>query len=88
MIIEFYDHSEEAQTALGNDVAYLLTIAAADSDTVLYRLLDANPTIQANTDIDGLLLRLIKEQFTSYFDLKQWLEDEDIPFARTFNGWA
>ena len=88
MVIEFYDHSEQAQTAMGNDVAYLLTIAAADSDSVLYRLLDDRPTIQANADMDSLLLNLISRQFTSYFDLREWLEEQSVPFARTFNGWA
>jgi hypothetical protein len=88
MAIEFYDHSDEAQTAFGNDVAYLLTIAAGDSDTVLYRLLDDHPTIPAATDMNSLLLSLIARKFTSYFDLKEWLEAESIPFARTFSSWA
>ena len=88
VVIEFYDHSEQAQTALGNDVAYLLTIAAGDSDTVLCRLLADHHAIPHNVDRSVLVLRLIAVQFTSYFDLKEWLQAQSIPFAKTFDGWA
>jgi hypothetical protein len=62
LVIEYFDHSEEAHQWLGNDVAYILTIPADEATRVL--------------------LTLLSERFASYFDVKAWLEAQEIPFTK------
>jgi hypothetical protein len=62
LVIEYYDHSEEGERFLGNDVAYILTIPA--------------------DEVPRFLLTLFSERFTSYFDVKAWLEAKEIPFTK------
>lgn len=38
LVIEYYDHSEEAERFLGNDVAYILTVPANEVPHVLLTL--------------------------------------------------
>ena len=42
---------------------------------------------QHRTD-DELLLQLLKEQFADYYAVKQWLEQNKIPFQKEFDSWA
>ena len=39
LVVEYYDHSEEAHQWLGNDVAYILTIPPEEAGRVLLTLL-------------------------------------------------
>lgn len=50
LVVEFYDFSDEAQTMLGRDVSYLLTVQAEDKDRLLQSLLADPPN-----DCDCLL---------------------------------
>ncbi len=88
LVIEFYDHSAAANDAFGNDVAYLLTVAPRHKETML-RLLREEAGVQTVVgNGDSMLLGLIHERFASYFDLVRWLEARQIPFAKSFDGWA
>jgi hypothetical protein len=37
---------------------------------------------------DDLLLQLIGERFTDYYEVKQWIEDNKIPYEKEFDPWA
>lgn len=66
--VEFYDFSESAQQTFGNDIAYLLTVKEM---TRLYSIAKQDETSP---------ISWMTENFKSYFDVKQWLEENDIRF--------
>jgi len=88
LVIELFDHSDQAHSALGNDVAYALTVAAANKTTLLRRLLAGQIVMLDAADRDALLLQLLSERFDSYFDAQAWLLGQHIPFAKSFDGEA
>lgn len=87
LVVELYDFSACAHTLLGNDVAFLLKVDAADKDEMAARLLaQAQP---ANApERDERLLHFVQERFADYYDVKRWLEDNGIPFHKEFEPWA
>jgi hypothetical protein len=87
LVVELYDHSDDAHRWLGNDVAFLLHLSAADKDRMLARLLLQAQTTRA-PDGDALLLRLLEERFDDYYAVQQWLNDQGIPFRKEFEPWA
>ncbi len=87
LVIELYDFSAEAHRWLGNDVAFLLQLDAAEKDAALARLLGGEPPPNAS-DRDALLLQLIAERFDDYYAVEQWLNDQRIPFRKQFEPWA
>ena len=87
LVVELYDFSDAAQRCLGNDVAFLLEIGAADKGAVLARLLGGQPSPNGS-DRDALLLQLVVERFDDYYAVEQWLNDEGIPFRKEFEPWA
>ena len=74
--VEFYDFSETAQQMFGNDIAYTLTVTEMKK---LYSL-----TKQDETS----LIKWLTQTFKSYFDIKQWLEKNQIGFNVEFESWA
>lgn len=88
LVVELYDFSPEADRWFGNDIAFLLKISAPDKEQMLTRL-QAEQTPQADaSERDNLLLRLIAERFSDYFAVKQWLEENAIPYQKGFDSWA
>jgi hypothetical protein len=87
LVVELYDFSAEAHRWLGNDVAFLLRLGAPEKARMLARLLTAQGSPDG-ADADELLLRLVRERFADYYDVKQWLEAEGIPFGHEFEPWA
>jgi hypothetical protein len=87
LVVELYDFSGAAQKWLGNDVAFLLKVDAAQKAEALARLL---PPEQSSSERDGdaLLLRLLAERFADYYDVERWLSDQGIPFRKEFEPWA
>ena len=85
--IEFYDYSEEAQNRFGNDVAYTIIIDPNNIDKMLNLL--ENKIIKGNRPYKNrLILELIENRFSSYFELQEWLIENHIPFKKEFDGWA
>jgi hypothetical protein len=82
LVVECYDYGEEAQAAFGNDVAFLVTVAAADKPTVFERLGGEGAYA------DAALLDLIASRFASYFEARKWLDDEGLAYRHDFDGWA
>ena len=87
LVVELYDFSPEAHTWLGNDVAFLLHVGAGEKDEALRRLLQGRQPPDA-ADRDALLLQLLAERFTDYYDVQRWFEAERIPFRKEFDPWA
>jgi hypothetical protein len=74
--VEYYDFSQEAQNAFGNDIAYILTINEMEK---LFSITNQNE----NSVIDWLT-----RNFQSYFGIKQWLEENGIGFEKQIDSWA
>ena len=74
--VEFYDFSETAQRAFGNDISYILTV---NEMTKLCSL--------AKQDAISLL-PWMTENFQSYFGIKKWLEENGIDFRIERESWA
>ncbi len=87
LVVELYDHSEVAHRMLGNDVAFLLHVCAADKDDAFARLV---PEAQSSStsDRDAQLLQVVQERFRDYYEVKHWLEEQGIPFRHEFVPWA
>ncbi len=64
--VEFYDFSELAQRMFGNDIAYTITVHETDK-------LFSTTKQDANAVIPWMA-----EKFQSYFDIKRWLEENEI----------
>jgi hypothetical protein len=85
LVVECFDFSEDAHNFFGNDVAFVLTIAAELKQALLERLrVDAS----AESDADEALLRAVADRFSSYFDIKTWLEAEELAFTSSFDPHA
>ena len=89
LCVELYDFSSEAHACLGNDVAFLLHVAAADKPCVLGALLEDRNGLPAASEVaDATLLRILAERFADYYDVKGWLEAHGIPYRKEFEPWA
>lgn len=88
LTVELYDFSREAEEMFGNDVAFLLKISSDDKNKILLRLMAERSQMSDTPDRDGLLLRLLQERFADYYEVKRWLEENEIPFQKEFDSWA
>ncbi len=88
LVVELYDFSSEAEQFFGNDVAFLLIVSASDKDKVLSRLMEKQAQTPDIANPDELLLRLLKDRFVDYYAVKQWLEENGIPYQKEFDSWA
>ncbi len=86
LVVEFYDFSDSAQSQFGNDVAFLMVISPDNKKLILSKLLDNQETIEDDTDT--LLLQLIKDTFSSYYEVQVWLNTTAIPYEKEFDPWA
>jgi hypothetical protein len=87
LVVELYDFSADAQTWLGNDVAFLLELDVAAKDAALALLFGGEPPPDGSVR-DALLLQLVAERFDDYYAVQQWLNDQKIPFRKQFEPWA
>jgi hypothetical protein len=88
LVIELYDFSSEAEKWLGNEVAFLLKVFPRDKSKMLSCLLEGQKRMLDESQEDDLLLQLIGERFTDYYDVKQWMEENKIPYEKEFDPWA
>jgi hypothetical protein len=88
LVIELYDFSSEAEKWLGNEVAFLLKVSPGDKGKMLSRLLGGRNQMPDEPRQDDLLLQLIGERFTDYYDVKRWMEENEIPHEKEFDPWA
>ena len=88
LVIELHDFSSEAEKWLGNEVAFLLKVSPGDKSKMLSCLGAGQNQELDESQEDDLLLRLIGERFTDYFEVKQWIEENQIPYEKEFDPWA
>ena len=74
--VEFYDFSELAQRMFGNDIAYTLTV---DEMEKLYSL---------TRQEEEFLLAWLQQNYKSYFEIKNFLEENGIAFQKEIESWA
>ena len=74
--VEFYDFRGTAQRMFGNDIAYTITVNEVDT---LFALAKQNGTS---------FIQWMAEEFQSYFDIKRWLEGNEIEFLVETESWA
>ena len=74
--VEYYDFSEPAQKFFGNDIAWTITVNNMDK---LYATVDQN---------EASIIPWMEQYFTSYFGIKQWLEENGIDFSIERESWA
>lgn len=86
LTVEFYDHGAEAEAHFGHDVAYFVRVRPAQRPLVLAALAAATGGRPPRSD--SALLRALAEKFASYFEVKQWLGEQRIPFETHFDSWA
>jgi hypothetical protein len=88
LIVELYDFSAEAEKWLGNDVAFLLHVAAADKGHMLSLLLGEDSATVREAGDDATLLQLLRERFDDYYAVKEWLDGQGIGYRKEFEPWA
>lgn len=86
LIIELYDHSEKAEATFGNDVAFLLHIAAKDKPRILMLLEEDFERSGASNGPD--IFDLLRDRFDDYYELQRWLDANRIPYRKEFDPWA
>ena len=74
--VEYYDFSELAHRTFGTDIAYVLTVKE------MIKLFSLTKHSEAT------LLDWTTETFKSYFEIKSWLEKNDIGFLVEIESWA
>ena len=74
--IEFYDFSELAQRMFGNDIAYTITVS------------EMTKLLEFSRQDKESLIKWMSEKFQSYFDIKHWLEENEIGFSVEIESWA
>jgi hypothetical protein len=88
LVIDLYDFSSEAEKWLGNEVAFLLKVSPSEKGKMLSRLLGGQNPMLDESQEDDLLLQLIGERFTDYYEVKRWMEENKIPYEKEFDPWA
>ncbi len=84
LVVEFYDHGAEAETTFGHDIAFLLSLDGGAQ----HRLMELLPDESGGPgDIASLPERLAR-RFTSYFEVRAWLDRQGIAYEHEFDSWA
>jgi hypothetical protein len=74
--VEIYDFSETAHTLFGNDIAHTITVSEMKK---LYSTINKDETT---------LVPWMAQYFKSYFEIKEWLEENRIEFRIERESWA
>jgi hypothetical protein len=74
--VEFYDFSETAQNTFGNDIAYTMTVN------------ELTKVFSLSKQSEATFLQWMSEHFRSYFNIKKWLEENEINFSIEKESWA
>lgn len=86
LIIELYDHSPRAESSFGNDVAFLIYVAAEHKPQMLALLRGPSQLPPAGGDLE--LFEIMRDRFRDYYDVQRWLDANGIPYRKEFDGWA
>ncbi|MGD0840543.1 MAG: hypothetical protein ABSA32_05230 [Candidatus Acidiferrales bacterium] len=83
--LEFYDHSPEAESHLGGDVAWMYWIAATEKPRLIALL--QTHTGATITD-DRTLLDVLYANFDDTWAIRDWLKENGIPYDEKFDSSA
>lgn len=88
LLVELYDFSDDAQRHFGNDVAYTLVVDPAEKGRVLALLTTEHEDNARESSPDSLLLRLMHQRFSDYFEVNAWFQEQEISFCSKFDSCA
>ena len=83
--LELYDFSEEAQNNMGNDVAWIWSVAAVDVPQVVRLFQEMTGSTIKD---DKSLLKTLKKHFPHVHAARNWLREKQIPLEEKFDSWA
>ena len=83
--LDLYDFSDEAQSSMGNDVAWYWTVEAAHKPR-LTELLEKRTGTTIHNDEE--LLASLAANFAHVHAIRDWLRENNIPFEEKFDSWA
>ncbi len=83
--LEYYDFSSAAQDWLGNDVAWMYYIEEAQKPRLraLLALRTGNPV-----EDDQAMLDALTASFGDVKQVRDWLQEKQVPFREEFDSWA
>jgi 2-polyprenyl-6-methoxyphenol hydroxylase-like FAD-dependent oxidoreductase len=87
LVVELYEHGAEAEAWFGNDVAFLLRIAAAGKRPLL-EALACGPDEWTDAELDERLLDELERRFGSWYEVRSWLDARGVPYRHEFDSWA
>jgi hypothetical protein len=83
--LDLYDFSDEAQSSMGNDVAWFWRIEAVHKPRLIELLEERTG---APIPDDQALLEAFAQQFPHVHAIRDWLKEKSIPFEEIFDSWA
>ncbi len=83
--LELYDYSDEAQSSMGNDVAWIWSVAPADKPLVVELL---RQKIGGPVADDAAILEAFAQHFEHVHAVKNWLLENKIHLEEKFDSWA
>lgn len=83
--LDLYDFSDEAQSSMGNDVAWYWRVEAVHKPRLIALLEE-----QTGAPIrdDQALLEAFARHFSHVHAIRDWLKEKWIPFEEKFDSWA
>lgn len=86
LVVELYDHSPDAESSFGHDVAFLMHVAAEHKPRMLALL--GGPEQPATGCGDSELFDRLRDRFQDYYEVQRWLDANGIPYEKEFDSWA
>ena len=83
--LDLYDFSEEAQSSMGNDVAWFWRIETAHIPRLIELLEERTGTPIRD---DQALLDAFARHFSHVHAIRDWLKEKWVPYEEIFDSWA
>lgn len=83
--LDLYDFSEEAQSSMGNDVAWYWRVEAAQIPRLIELLEEKTGTAIPD---DKALLEAFARNFPHVHAIRDWFKEKWIPYEEQFDSWA
>ena len=83
--LDLYDFSDEAQSSMGNDVAWYWRVDAVHKPRLIELLEERTGTPIRD---DQALLEVLAQQFPHVHAIRDWLKEKWIPYEEVFDSWA
>jgi len=83
--LDLYDFSDEAQSSMGNDVAWIWRIDTAQRPRLVELLEERTGTAIRD---DQALLDAFARHFPHVHAIRDWLKEKGIAYEEKFDSWA